>query len=82
MDFSNMSNEEVLSLRNEVNAEANKRIAAITLRDQTRDLAIKAKDLGRSQEEVGAIVESVVSEVFAAPDSEPALETPAGDPDL
>lgn len=74
MDFTNMSNEEVFDLRNEVNAEADRRITAITLRDQTRDLAIKAKELGRSQEEVDAIVESVVSEVFSEPNPAPAGE--------
>lgn len=64
MDFTSMSDDEVLSLRNEVNAEADKRLAALTLRNDTKDLALKAKELGRNRDEVDAIVASVVDEVF------------------
>jgi hypothetical protein len=84
VDFSTMSDEDVLTLRNQVNIEADRRLAAMSLLNDTRDLALKAKDLGRTKEEVEQIVGSVVTDVFA-PEPDPSSDvapdaTPVDEP--
>ena len=76
MDFTSMTNEDVFSLRDEVNAEAERRTQVAVLRSQAKELARRAKAAGRERDEVAAIVDSVMGEVFPV-DPPPADPIPA-----
>ena len=71
MDFTEMTDEEVLALRNEVNTEADRRLAALTLRNDALDLAKKAKGLGRTPEELQVLAQDAITAAYSEPDEAP-----------
>lgn len=70
IDWEALTDDQVIAFHSEVAQIADRRMSALALRNDTRDLAHKAKDLGRTPEQVSEIITDVMTEVFA-PEPDP-----------